>query len=60
MAEQRERPPARAAIDSAVAEVVREAVCRKLTGTATVVISFNQGGVTAVAYGLQDRQRKPA
>lgn len=43
-----------------VAEVVKEAACRKLTGTATVVLSFNQGGLTSASYGIQDKHRKPA
>ena len=48
------------AAESALAELVREIACRKLTGTATLVLSCNQGGITSASYGIQDKPCKPA
>lgn len=55
-----EQRPNASRAEAVVAEVVKEAACRKLTGTATVVLSFNQGGLTSATFGIQDKQRKPA
>ena len=44
--------------ESVLAEAMREAACRKLTGTFTVVVCCNQGGFTSASYGIQDRPKR--
>jgi hypothetical protein len=56
--QERVKPPFYATLaGAALAECLKEAACRKATGTATVVINLNQGGTTSATWSIQDKKK---
>ena len=43
--------------DAALADLKREAACRKATGTGIVIVTMNQGGFTSASYGILEKKK---